>query len=157
MSTPYGMEFSCLGSRHLCLVTDSLLHQGDPRPGYQNRLNTQASRRPCETGDSLSLAVIQVEACFTAIVYVAQCVYCIFIEKWLVLILGYQHGLTSLKGINGKMICITSMTRINVVLNFLAISTSTSRFSSPSRSSSLTCVDSLTCRFSSSFASSHHH
>ena len=69
----------------------------------------------------MSLAVIQVEACFTAIVYVAQCVYCIFIEKLLVLILGYQHGLTSLKGINGKMICITSMTRINVFLNFLAV------------------------------------
>ena len=45
-----GMEFSCLGSRLLCLATDSLLHQGDPRPGYQNRLNTQASRRPWETG-----------------------------------------------------------------------------------------------------------
>ena len=39
-----GMEFSCLGSRLLCLATDSLLHQGDPRPGYQNRSNTRASR-----------------------------------------------------------------------------------------------------------------
>ena len=69
----------------------------------------------------MSLAVIQVEACFTAIVYVAQCVYCIFIEKLLVLILGYQHGLTSLKGINGKMICITSNDKNEFVLNFQAI------------------------------------
>ena len=43
----YGMEWNgirCLGSRLLCLATDSLLHQGDPRPGYQNRSNTRASR-----------------------------------------------------------------------------------------------------------------
>ena len=72
-----GMESSCLGSRHLCLAIDSLLHQGDPRPRGRKRSNTQASRLiPYETGDSLPLTVIQVVACFTVIVCVAHFVNC---------------------------------------------------------------------------------
>ena len=46
-------------------------------PGTRTARILKHPERPYETGDSLSLAVIQVEACFTAIVYVAQCVYCL--------------------------------------------------------------------------------
>ena len=58
----------------------SLLLQGDFQPGYYKCSNTQASGSSCETGDSLSLPLFQVGACFTAIVFVVQDVYCILVE-----------------------------------------------------------------------------
>ena len=73
----YGMVFSCSGSRHLCLADEVLATSRISLARVPKRLiEIQASSHPYETGDSLSLAVIQVLPVLQ-LVYVAHFCICL--------------------------------------------------------------------------------